>query len=962
MNGTTDIWSSYTYFPYARSGLSTLLADAPNTSRGQVSIDLTVPNASPPSYGQSISLYGPGDVARLDAAQVVRTVPTDGTVNHPPYYFPMIEFDRPELPWAFTPEPVTPEDDSGQPPHGARLRPWLTLIAVAADNATLTVDPAGATLPVLKVPLSELPESLDDAWAWAHVTSVGRVSADDLEQTAAGSPQKVISRLLCARWLAPYVSYVACVVPTYADGAATGLGQAPAGSLDPAWPPSGSSDPNTVSLPVYYHWTFTTGAPEDFETLARRLNAVQSPSAAGSRPMVAPSPGAGLPSPGSLRLQGAMSPTSPKFGPGPQQPFVTRLHRLLNVPAGASPLGQTVLAPPIYGRWQARVTELPPGHTWHEKMPWLPGLNLDPRNRAAAEFGAHVVRRQADALMASAWRQLGDLERANQALRQSQLARAGGHSIHKTRLTPRSSEAILALTAPVHGRAPLPASEQTSEVATVAGALAASALGNDAVGPAMRRLVRPRGPLARRFDPHGSIRIEAVIDALAPDSAALAPARQPPDGTQTFDVSWTVAHGTLGSVSITVYPTSNKPAHQTVSWSSLEQTVTEQQQAITTLLSQPDPAAPPATDVTALAQTVLSDLDPDKTVPARINQRLTVTDPHWHPQDPLEPMLAAPEFPTPLWEPLRRISQQLIVPGLEDIPPESITVLQTNSTFVNAFMVGANNELARQLVWRHFPTDQRATYFRQFWDPSAGVPGSADPPPNDPSDIPPIDKWPVHKDLDKVAGAETSDLLVLVVRGELLRRFPNASVYAVPSDGGDPPSPQFPAQTADAATVAAATATELYPRFQGQLDPDLSFFGFKLQASDADKWFFVLQQHPIEPRYGLEPADPGSASASGQTDSTGQQGSADQPTWETFSWTDLAGGQDPSTLRSATDATLPPAIYAPASLPANAQNIPAAQTDGTGPVWGYDAANMAAVTLRDPYRVAIHASALLDPS
>ena len=32
-------------------------------------------------------------------------------------------------------------------------------------------------------------------------------------------------------------------------------------------------------------------------------------------------------------------------------------------------------------------------------------------------------------------------------------------------------------------------------------------------------------------------------------------------------------------------------------------------------------------------------------------------------------------------------------------------------------MVGLNHEFARKLLWREYPTDQRGSYFRQFWDP-----------------------------------------------------------------------------------------------------------------------------------------------------------------------------------------------------------------------------------------------------
>ena len=37
-------------------------------------------------------------------------------------------------------------------------------------------------------------------------------------------------------------------------------------------------------------------------------------------------------------------------------------------------------------------------------------------------------------------------------------------------------------------------------------------------------------------------------------------------------------------------------------------------------------------------------------------------------------------------------------------------------------MVGLNHEFARELLWREYPTDQRGSYFRQFWDVSGYQP------------------------------------------------------------------------------------------------------------------------------------------------------------------------------------------------------------------------------------------------
>lgn len=36
--------------------------------------------------------------------------------------------------------------------------------------------------------------------------------------------------------------------------------------------------------------------------------------------------------------------------------------------------------------------------------------------------------------------------------------------------------------------------------------------------------------------------------------------------------------------------------------------------------------------------------------------------------------------------------------------------------FGDSNLVGLNHEMARELLWSEYPTDQRGTYFRQFWD------------------------------------------------------------------------------------------------------------------------------------------------------------------------------------------------------------------------------------------------------
>ena len=55
------------------------------------------------------------------------------------------------------------------------------------------------------------------------------------------------------------------------------------------------------------------------------------------------------------------------------------------------------------------------------------------------------------------------------------------------------------------------------------------------------------------------------------------------------------------------------------------------------------------------------------------------------------------------------------------MPPNTVSLLRTNRRFVEAFMAGLNHEFARELLWNEYPTDQRGSYFRQFWNVAGRV-------------------------------------------------------------------------------------------------------------------------------------------------------------------------------------------------------------------------------------------------
>ena len=62
-----------------------------------------------------------------------------------------------------------------------------------------------------------------------------------------------------------------------------------------------------------------------------------------------------------------------------------------------------------------------------------------------------------------------------------------------------------------------------------------------------------------------------------------------------------------------------------------------------------------------------------------------------------------------MYESLRDLSPELLLPGVGTIDLDTVTLLNSNPRFIEAYMVGLNHELASELLWREFPSDTRAS-------------------------------------------------------------------------------------------------------------------------------------------------------------------------------------------------------------------------------------------------------------
>src|SRR5262249_25403930 len=138
---------------------------------------------------------------------------------------------------------------------------------------------------------------------------------------------------------------------------------------------------------------------------------------------------------------------------------------------------------------------------------------------------------------------------------------------------------------------------------------------------------------------------------------------------------------------------------------------------------------PPATMAAtrdSIADALDTLLNPDRTFTLEAASRLQLSaDAAAGRTDALAPVMMTPSFPQPMYEPLRDLFGQLLLPGVEGIPDNSVMPFRVDAGFIESFMAGLNDEMSRELLWREFPTDLRGTYFRQFWDVSGQLAADA---------------------------------------------------------------------------------------------------------------------------------------------------------------------------------------------------------------------------------------------
>jgi hypothetical protein len=253
--------------------------------------------------------------------------------------------------------------------------------------------------------------------------------------------------------------------------------------------------------------------------------------------------------------------------------------------------------------------------------------------------------------------------------------------------------------------------------------------------------------------------------------------------------------------------------------------------------------------------------------------------------------LVPTEFPIgldfPTWGLLKQYDKEWLLPGADSLDKDSVTALQTNPSFVDAFMVGINTQFMSEMRWRDLAVARTCTPLRMFWGQVDYTTHARR------ADIEPLAEWAKapadlvgalsHQTIKPHDGGNaTGSRLVLTFRTDLFRRYPATLVYLVkPAPGDDvdtllkaPPVLDMPAATPDPNAWRAARK-HLGPVFAGTLSPDLTFFTFDVTPSTLDDYWLVLDEPPAELRFRndhiLHPLDTSNAA-------TVAESTLDQPT------------------------------------------------------------------------------------
>lgn len=822
------------FYGWRRSGIYKAISGGTLTPEGRLTgtVTLTLKNTEAPNDSATgavpFDVIGPGDIKDLGSRAITRVVPPPGTTNADEDKCVFAEFTAADLPWRYTPRLAS----------GLALQPWIVLLVGTADEIKLEPGRKATFAPSLLTDPKHK-HDLTTSARWAHV------------QEEPGHPGKGVARLLNERPLLPLTEYVAVIVPAFNE----------AGQL--AWT---SQTKSAVTLPVFYSWRFRTGVAGDFASLAGKLKPGSAPADLGRAPFrYLP-----LPDAPPLAIRGALAPIGSVDAPLAQS--VADDMTVLTTPLVDA--RRPTVGLPVYGApWAPDPTT----------TAWGAVFRSDPRHRGAAGLGTWLAIQAQDRLSAAAGEQAGALLHAAQRVRHLTAGLHVARSLWRRR-RPQDANRRLMLLGPSLRRT-MTKQGVVLDLITGPGRPFARSMFSSAArrvlrrGPARTRWAKPGAsdpgevivvantcpPLPLRA-PAGLPHVDALAKATGtiPLDQALATAKKQnslsPTGIRAlfarFDLKpypnvvskfQQVMNAMVDRVSkgqpvplMTMIglldPTDGRPAPSEA----------ELSQSLSRLLELPgedifdgdefpfpDPDEPPKRPCTPF---------PDK-LPTETDKTVDPTGEPFiikHVLDGIEgldaqkltPPELCPDLDIPIWQLLRDHAPDWLLPGVQQLPDNSVVSVQTNPVFVEALLLGLNAQTLSELRFRNLPIVSGCTPLRQFWSLADHTTGTFV------DDIEGVHRWPSDSPLGSPAHRPATSVgsdLVLVFRTSLFRLYPRTVMYLAPApmEGGKPNWNKDPLMN-----------NRVMPSFQGTITPEISYFAFNLTPELGLKHWVVLEEPP----------------------------------------------------------------------------------------------------------------------
>lgn len=883
--------ANYTFLPFLRRGIIGL-ADA-NVEKNRLNVPLRLQvigegETLPQPIERPVQLFGPGDIIGLNHQAIVRTVPRAGVNDFEANFLSAIEFYDEDFPWRYS--PVMPE-------QGGKLKPWIWLV-VLTENEYTRITGGKNRLPVINITNEAIQSALpvpETTTSWAHVHlnfkpegATAKALGISIQQNLNKNPNLGCSRLVCPRRLSPNTRYRGFVIPAFEKGRLAGLGRPEAEvstipNLQPSWSNTGGNVASN-QFPVYYEWPFSTSSAGDFEDLARKLSPLktqeQNELAAATKHLDVRDPGWGIKgAKGTIRLESALK--LPGLIPdsvietNDKKVLRNAITPLLNL--GIKPLESTnakttphpyfkaednlnkqsnldddpIITPPVYGSFYRTAEIL----NSNNSESWYGELNLNPVYRIAAAVGTSVVQKDQEELMDSAWEQWQTYASTRKIRNRWVFSEQLSQKMCVKRMKPitDASDPVVQYRSTGFFSPLMPTLKSGGgSNQRLVKQVTAEADKPSTFSPAFLKITRTGGPLMRRLSNKSKgiffIDIPSVIFSRTPTTAI--------QRAVNAILFW-----------LNTNPGSSK-ALKEAGLGGVEPLKTAGSLWLPYVSLQPTRVVR-RKDVHKSTMTGLwAQIAPKNTIMARFQSMMG----HKFSTDAsitTGGLSSAPVFKEATYAKLAENNTDFILPGLEKIPSNRVVILQANTKFIESFLVGLNHEMAHEFLWREFPAPLNATYFSQFWD----VRNAATPK----KDIQPILQWKSKSKIgthgNTASQAVVEDPIVLVIRGDLLRKYPNTEIFMAKAawENKKVGSHKLVLDVNDQSQWLNDSPNLHRPLFSARVEPDYSFLGFNLGiqevrgSSEDPGWFFVMKERTGDTHFGMDLiAEPGS----------------DDPSWE----------------------------------------------------------------------------------